>query len=1043
MRCATKLIKIFLLSFLLIHFLVDRSYAQITGSGKEFWLGFMDNYRMSPNAGFPNGLIDIGILEVVAVEAANGSIFFAGQEVNFNLTRGQSFSFSIPDNFNIINRSSGIVENKGIQVRSDGNIMVYAYNNRRNSTDATAILPLPSLSDDYWVMAHFQRMGPDTQFDGETEAASIFLVVGIEDNTLVEITPRSQTIDGRAALAPFQITLNKGQTFQVKSKNLLTASRVRVIQAEGECKRIAVFGGNRWGNNGGVGPDNSHMFTQMLPNDQVSSEFIFISTLSGGSDYAGFFSPDLIGFVSIDGEMMLNPLGLGELGGNLPGGAPRLIEMTNPGFAVLKTPSSNNSGSPTLTYLMGLDQMITQSIFSVRNIEGISTNRLIVIVKAEDVPHAYLNGNSLQNEFSVIYHYPDYAFARITLDQGVHTLENQGGFNAYQYGFGFNESYTFTLFQSQESQEFEVSSSYDFEVTGDYVACLDQAGIWEIVPDDASFQFFFWDFGDGSEEKQGSEVTHAYTTPGEYEVLILAKKSEDPCEAPEEIRITVEVIDNTGEIRGPSKVCPEVEEFDYFFDPNGNTASVEWEVEGGEIVDELERFGVRIRWGAPNENAAVKAVAFTEEGCPGEGSILEIRIRDVLEPDIPTGPEILCIDPAQTYTYEVAEMLPGRGYEWFVEGGEISGSNDFSTVEVSWNLGGSSGSLWYKEFSLNDEYCEGFSDPLQIELNDNLLVSINELNPVLCQGERSGFVSLEVIGGSGNYTYEWSHDPDLNVASAGDLKAGWYSVRVMDFSGCEGILEDIEITEPRPLGIVGGINTASVSCFGRTDGTATFSVQGGEMPYAINYGFAEIIGGDFQLGELGSGDFDLKISDANGCVSDISFSIGSPAPLEVDVSIQKQNCPGSANGALLAIPKGGTAPFTYTWSSGGQNTALAQGLNEGEYEVTVEDARGCIGTGKGILTAQEPAFRMPTGFMPNPSDPKALFQGVSNCPVDFEIRIFNRWGELFYIGNTGWNGTLNGTSAPLGTYVYLVQYEYTIGDQLISKQQRGAFTLVR
>jgi hypothetical protein len=328
--------------------------SQVQGSGKEFWIGYMDNYRIAPNAEFPDGLIDRAILEIVAVEDANGKIVYKGQEFPFNLTEGQSFTYIFPESSDIISRQDGVVENNGVQVLSDGNIMVYAYNQRERSMDAASILPYRELSDEYWVIDHnLTVMGPNATFDGVTEAASSFLIVALEDHTTVEINPRSNTFDGKVSNTPYTITLQSGQTYQVKARNQLTGSKIRVIQEEGECKKVAVFAGNRWGNGGGAGPDNSHMYVQMLGNQHVSTEFILVPSLQMGTrDQVGFFSPDLEGFVSVNGVLDPNPLGLAIVTHSFIV-APRLLELTNAGFAMWKFTSLSTSDNPAPTGGLG------------------------------------------------------------------------------------------------------------------------------------------------------------------------------------------------------------------------------------------------------------------------------------------------------------------------------------------------------------------------------------------------------------------------------------------------------------------------------------------------------------------------------------------------------------------------------------------------------------------------------------------------------------------------------------------------------------------
>ncbi|MCX8113280.1 MAG: SBBP repeat-containing protein [Bacteroidia bacterium] len=52
-------------------------------------------------------------------------------------------------------------------------------------------------------------------------------------------------------------------------------------------------------------------------------------------------------------------------------------------------------------------------------------------------------------------------------------------------------------------------------------------------------------------------------------------------------------------------------------------------------------------------------------------------------------------------------------------------------------------------------------------------------------------------------------------------------------------------------------------------------------------------------------------------------------------------CQGSCNGSISVSVRGGTAPYSYQWSPGGQTTPTVNGLCPGLYRLTVTDAQGC------------------------------------------------------------------------------------------------------
>ena len=206
----------------------------------------------------------------------------------------------------------------------------------------------------------------------------------------------------------------------------------------------------------------------------------------------------------------------------------------------------------------------------------------------------------------------------------------------------------------------------------------------------------------------------------------------------------------------------------------------------------------------------------------------------------------------------------------------------------------------------------------------------------------------------------------------------------------------------------------------------------------MEFGGTQVFTGIFELDTLKKEIYAWEVTDANGCKIPIDFEITSPPPLVVDVSLAKTACPGQADGELLVVPSGTQGPFDYLWTPTSQTTDLATGLAIGSYEVQVTDAAGCISFGTGSVIEEAPKIRMPNAFNPK----EGVFTGVSTCVVDFSMTIYNRWGQLVYAGNQGWDGQFAGKEAPLGTYSYATTYSYRIEGSSIQVTFRGAVLLI-
>lgn len=89
---------------------------------------------------------------------------------------------------------------------------------------------------------------------------------------------------------------------------------------------------------------------------------------------------------------------------------------------------------------------------------------------------------------------------------------------------------------------------------------------------------------------------------------------------------------------------------------------------------------------------------------------------------------------------------------------------------------------------------------------------------------------------------------------------------------------------------------------------------------------------------------------------------------------------------------------------------------------------------------------IPTAFNPNSDIPENRIwrpRNIFSQPNTYELRVFDRWGAEVFTSNApnnGWDGTINGSPAPMGVYVYLIKYK---SKEDYIKEERGSFTLLR
>jgi hypothetical protein len=155
---------------------------------------------------------------------------------------------------------------------------------------------------------------------------------------------------------------------------------------------------------------------------------------------------------------------------------------------------------------------------------------------------------------------------------------------------------------------------------------------------------------------------------------------------------------------------------------------------------------------------------------------------------------------------------------------------------------------------------------------------------------------------------------------------GNYFVTITDANGCVRIAP-INVNEPDT--ITSNLSFFNETCFSSCNGSASVNPSGGTAPYTIVWNPSGSPGNN--IGSLCSGNYSVTITDANGCSKTESFSISSPNTLTVNVSSTNAQCGGICNGSATATPIGGTGPYTYLWSPGGQTSQTVTNLCAGNY----------------------------------------------------------------------------------------------------------------
>lgn len=277
----------------------------------------------------------------------------------------------------------------------------------------------------------------------------------------------------------------------------------------------------------------------------------------------------------------------------------------------------------------------------------------------------------------------------------------------------------------------------------------------------------------------------------------------------------------------------------------------QWNPTNGVVVSGQGTNEVKILWSGPGQGSLyfTESTSTATDICDGDSPTLEVDLREEITSSFSLE-SVKCFGESNgSALIEVTSAGNTISYDWNVPQG--------TEIIANQALGLPAGI--YSVFVTVDN-CE-VEFPFEITEPDELSADQPTITNVLCFGQSNGTAEAIVTGGTGDYRYTWSHDPNQTTAFVDNLPAGNHSVEILDENNCQLILNFI-ITEPELLAVDEIISTL-VSCPGGSDGTLEAIVSGGTLPYSFDWEFSpdtESLATGFPKGE-----YRVIVTDSNGC----------------------------------------------------------------------------------------------------------------------------------------------------------------------------------
>ncbi|MCB0703884.1 MAG: gliding motility-associated C-terminal domain-containing protein [Saprospiraceae bacterium] len=230
----------------------------------------------------------------------------------------------------------------------------------------------------------------------------------------------------------------------------------------------------------------------------------------------------------------------------------------------------------------------------------------------------------------------------------------------------------------------------------------------------------------------------------------------------------------------------------------------------------------------------------------------------------------------------------------------------------------------------DDNGCE-FLDT--IALNEPPLLDLQAVtSPILCADGSNGTIDLMATGGVGPYSYlSNGFDPDYTIN--GLNMPGSYDILISDANGCE---DSTEVVVGQLISTF-ELSAEPVLCPSGNEGSICAVAVDAFSPYSYSWQGGGI---DSCLTSLTAGNYQVTITDGNGCTYTLAEILDQPDPFQVTFDAADVSCFGGADGSLSVLTTGGTGPYLYEWP-GGLTGSVASGLPAGNYSMTLSDSQGC------------------------------------------------------------------------------------------------------
>ncbi len=486
--------------FSIICWLILPLFAQAqSNEGTDFWFGFMHHRDENSNS---------KVVMITSKYNTSGAIKVPLQnwETSFSVNANEVTLINLPA-FTEVTESE-IITSRGIHLSAGQPVSVYLHQYHNYRSEASVVLPTTSIGNSYYVMSYTGVFIQGNDYPSE------FLIVGVKEDTHLDITLSDDTQMGHLAGETIHINLDPGETFLVQGKSWSEDLSGTYIEGD---QPFVVFGGNQWTEvpNGCAARDN--LFEQMYPISTWGKRFVTVPHLNMNYDVFRVMAAENGTHVTVNSTVTYSyNLNAGEFV-EFSQSQASFIEANHPiliaQYLVGNNCNGHNFGDPSMVLLNSIEQ--TRDTLTVYNssLENIFESYINVIMSTDDAPFVTLDGMVIEDNFptQIIGENGEFTFAQMPVPTGSHTIISEGcGVIATAYGYGDVESYAYSAGAS-----FKPINANPIPDGG----CLNDTIYFDTGLSPVRYDFF-WDLGNGHFSTE-SQFTHFYPELGSYPVTLI------------------------------------------------------------------------------------------------------------------------------------------------------------------------------------------------------------------------------------------------------------------------------------------------------------------------------------------------------------------------------------------------------------------------------------------------------------------------------------------------------------------------------------------